>query len=680
MKNKILLTFLTITVYACNLLAQPGAWTWLKGDPNLNSAFLGNNGIQGVPAATNQPPFFYEAPTLMDSLGNLFLIGGGNGNGQWSDVWRYNTATNEWTWMKGTGMGNATGVYGVKGVSSPTNQPADISLGSSYDNTKSGIFYIYGGSANISNNLWLFNPYINEWTWLNGNGNGGFTTPVYGVMGVPSPANSPGGRTEGLPSWCDSVGNFWIYGGSGGGTYGDLWKWDVSISQWAWMGGSSNSLPANYGTKNVAAATNYPGARSFCSAWKLHNNELWLGNGANSSGNSINDIWKYDINTNLWVWEGGSSLGSPNQNLGTKCNPAPSVMPNPSSEIKACWTFCDNLYAIHSSYNYTTAFNTVTKNFTWISGSQIPNAPGIYGTLGVPSVNNVCATKFGGAAWYKHPYAYVYSGIYGGTDMMRFEPDTTCGDYLNGCSQPVSVLAVNFASSDTILCEKNAVDFFDLSAGNPTQWQWYFPGASPDTSTAQNPTGIYYASYGTYPVTLVVSNGNGSDSVTINIFIQVVPQPAKPIVTVNGNILCSSAASYYQWYYNGTLIPFATAQCYTTSQLGNYFVIVTDSNGCQNTSDLVLLNKVADNANSNQIQLIPQPAKENVSVQITNNIYGKLQLQVTDIVGRVIYEKEQIKNYHYFETAIDCKAWPNGTYTVGVNLDGTFFSKRMVKY
>ena len=91
-------------------------------------------------------------------------------------------------------------------------------------------------------------------------------------------------------------------------------------------------------------------------------------------------------------------------------------------------------------------------------------------------------------------------------------------------------------------------------------------------------------------------------------------------------------------------------------------------------------NKVADNANSNQIQLIPQPAKENVSVQITNNIYGKLQLQVTDLAGRVIYEKEQIKNYHYFETAIDCKAWPNGTYTVGVNLDGTFFSKRMVKY
>src|SRR6185295_17234913 len=33
-----------------------------------------------------------------------------------------------------------------------------------------------------------------------------------------------------------------------------------------------------------------------------------------------------------------------------------------------------------------------------------------------------------------------------------------------------------FASSDTSVCEKFCINFFDSSTNNPTSWQWNFPG------------------------------------------------------------------------------------------------------------------------------------------------------------------------------------------------------------
>jgi len=65
------------------------------------------------------------------------------------------------------------------------------------------------------------------------------------------------------------------------------------------------------------------------------------------------------------------------------------------------------------------------------------------------------------------------------------------------------------------MCNGTTVQFTDKSEfGNPTSWSWYFPGGTPSTSTAQNPT-VTYASmtgigYKNYTVGLTVSNATGS--------------------------------------------------------------------------------------------------------------------------------------------------------------------------
>ncbi len=70
-----------------------------------------------------------------------------------------------------------------------------------------------------------------------------------------------------------------------------------------------------------------------------------------------------------------------------------------------------------------------------------------------------------------------------------------------------------FTANGTNPCPGSSVQFSDQSTGNVTSWAWSFPGGTPSTSTIQNPLVTYSAS-GTYNVTLTVSDGVSTNSIT----------------------------------------------------------------------------------------------------------------------------------------------------------------------
>lgn len=78
----------------------------------------------------------------------------------------------------------------------------------------------------------------------------------------------------------------------------------------------------------------------------------------------------------------------------------------------------------------------------------------------------------------------------------------------------------NFGSNTKSVCVGQAVTYNDLSSNNPTGWSWQFPGGTPSTSTSSNPV-VTYSAPGTYAVTLVATNGAGSNSTTQNSFVTV---------------------------------------------------------------------------------------------------------------------------------------------------------------
>jgi hypothetical protein len=76
-----------------------------------------------------------------------------------------------------------------------------------------------------------------QWTWISGADADlpwDNSDPVYGMQGLPSPTNVPGGRNSAM-SWTDARGNFWTFAGEGydnnpteaGPTIlNDLWRYD----------------------------------------------------------------------------------------------------------------------------------------------------------------------------------------------------------------------------------------------------------------------------------------------------------------------------------------------------------------------------------------------------------------------------------------------------------------------
>ena len=80
---------------------------------------------------------------------------------------------------------------------------------------------------------------------------------------------------------------------------------------------------------------------------------------------------------------------------------------------------------------------------------------------------------------------------------------------LESALSPVAPVA-EFNTSMTDFCQGETIQFTDISAGNPTSWNWSFPGGTPSTSNLQNPV-VEYNTSGVHDVTLTASNLYGSD-------------------------------------------------------------------------------------------------------------------------------------------------------------------------
>jgi len=206
-------------------------WTWVSGSSTTNS-----NGTYTALNAAGTPSARRDATTWVANDGTLWLFGGrglsasGATLGDMSDVWRYNTATNVWTWISGPSTHGAAGTYTA--LNSP-GTPAARSGGSGW-RTVDGKFWLVGGfknSADPLNDVWIYNPATNVWTWKLGSSTP-YATGTYGTLGEASATNQPSARFT--PStWVTLNGDLWLFGGGGmdglGGTgrMSDLWSYGI---------------------------------------------------------------------------------------------------------------------------------------------------------------------------------------------------------------------------------------------------------------------------------------------------------------------------------------------------------------------------------------------------------------------------------------------------------------------
>lgn len=263
-----------------------------------------------------------------------------------------------------------------------------------------------------------------------------------------------------------------------------------------------------------------------------------------------------------------------------------------------------------------------------------------------------------------------WSTYYGG--CLQDAPRTCANDgqgniYIGGITESTNAIATPGSYQDTLnniadafLSRFNETDFFFTVAGDTSVCDGETVTYSiPDIPDAQSftwslPNG-WQGSSSTNTMNATVAQPGG----VINVYVQrtctidtftspaiVVHPLPQPVITQNMSTLSTTSFTTYQWYHNNTLISGATGQNHTATQDGNYHVIVTDANGCSNSSGTVTVTGVSvdqlENATKN-ILVFPNPAKNKVNISATDVIQ---HISLADITGREVYTATPLNRLH----------------------------------
>ncbi len=149
--------------------------------------------------------------------------------------------------------------------------------------------------------------------------------------------------------------------------------------------------------------------------------------------------------------------------------------------------------------------------------------------------------------------------------------------------------------------------------------------------------------------------------------------PAIPTITSNVNVLTSSAATTYQWFVDGVLIPGATSQSHTATVSGAYVVQVTDSNGCWYSYSLLFDHSVITDVQAfdlaHNLNAYPNPTSGilNLNGELIN---GDFTVDVIDASGRSVLKARNQK-------IIDLSSFEDGIYFVNISTQAGVVTRRV---
>lgn len=179
-------------------------------------------------------------------------------------------------------------------------------------------------------------------------------------------------------------------------------------------------------------------------------------------------------------------------------------------------------------------------------------------------------------------YTYSQDGTY--TVLLEIESD--CGSVTK--EFVISILSppeAGFTAVQRTGCAPLTVDFTSTAGGTISSILWLFPGGEPATSTQANPS-VTYPTGGNYPVTLIVSNAAGADSLRRTDYVQVqhLPMPSFNVEFVDHlTVTFANTTLYgqsYEWDFGDGTNSGMNNPVHTYNTDGSYTVTLIAFNEC----------------------------------------------------------------------------------------------------
>lgn len=589
---------------------NPGTqqWTWISGGklPRERGVY----GREGESSPNIFPGARENPVTWVDNQGNFWLFGGlgygrerndddddDNDNrsiGLLNDLWRYSPASNKWTYISGSDRIDQRGRYGRRSREARSNRPGGRYMSSAWKDN-AGNLWLFGGNGFSSerrssdlNDVWKFSISSGRWTWMKGDDSDD-ADARYGNKGQFENRNTPGGR-RGATTWTDINGTFWMFGGGDVfNRFSDLWKYNPSSNEWAWISGSNsaNTSP-QFNVKGQPDVNGNPGARMHAVGWADNRGDLWLFGGSGYGGlfgnNALNSLWKYSSADNSWTFVKGETAIITAAVYGTQGTPAENNTPGGTTNAFGWRDNQGNLW-IFGGQSLLGRLNQLWKFNARGCGENIS------GTIS-PANSSICQggsqilTATGGTSyeWRKDgniipgQTAATYTATQSGTYSVIIKS--------NGCSVPASNTAVvtnattpkgSISPATATICENGTQV---LTATGGTSYTWHRNGSAIAGHTSAKLT---VSEPGTY--TVIIANGTCIGPASNSAVVKLGTAPTGSITPSNTFIcegvsqtLTATGGSSYEWSRNGELIAGQTNATLTVTSPGTYSVLIKEGN------------------------------------------------------------------------------------------------------
>ncbi|MCB0805997.1 MAG: T9SS type A sorting domain-containing protein [Bacteroidales bacterium] len=283
-----------------------------------------------------------------------------------------------------------------------------------------------------------------------------------------------------------------------------------------------------------------------------------------------------------------------------------------------------------------------------------------------------------------HTFKWEYEKDY----SVSSGSDCAWVDFITLPSGAVDALSAAFVADITDICETETVSFTDVSTGDITTWEWEFEGGTPATSFEQNPV-VAYSSAGSFDVTLTVSDGTDSNTITLSDYIMVDAAPeipgepdgqtlALPLPGETNDYTTSGSAGAlsYEWMLepaeageitnNGTTCTID----WTDYWEGYAELSVRAVNDCGESdySPAITIMVIIPHVNETAIDgigIYPNPASDKIHINLLNQISGSFEISLVNNQGSEVLNQSFDEN----NAVLDISQLPNGVYFLKV-IDG----------
>jgi uncharacterized repeat protein (TIGR01451 family) len=194
---------------------------------------------------------------------------------------------------------------------------------------------------------------------------------------------------------------------------------------------------------------------------------------------------------------------------------------------------------------------------------------------------------------------------------------------------------------------------YELIFHSPNKLEWFFDNIFLADSTTNEPESHGYIHFriSTHPNLVVGESIDNRVSIYFDYNAPVVTNyaithigqcinvPDVNIIIDGTNLLVDTEGAEYEWYLNGQQIVGGSGQSIIPAQSGNYSVTVIFDNGCESTSDLMLVSVSVGEELADKIHLFPNPANENVLLELPQ---GNWQVSFCDITGKTLMDNSNL--------------------------------------